>query len=60
MFVIYVIMQNTEKNLFQLCENKATQYYELIHFDIWDPSSIPSTHGHKYFIIALDDYSRFT
>lgn len=44
---------------FQLSENKATQCYELIHFDILGPLFIPSIHGHKYFI-TFDGYSRFT
>jgi len=32
----------------------------LIHVDIWGPYSIPSIHGHKYFLIIVDDYSRYT
>jgi hypothetical protein len=40
--------------------NKATKCGELIHFDIWGPTSIVSVHGHKYFLTVVDDYSRFT
>jgi len=32
----------------------------LIHVDIWGPYSIPSIHGHKYFLTIVDDYSRYT
>jgi len=32
----------------------------LIHVDIWGPYSIPSIHGHKYFLTIVDDYSRHT
>jgi hypothetical protein len=32
----------------------------LFHFDIWGPVSVSSIHDHKYFLTALDDYSRFT
>ena len=32
----------------------------MIHVDIWGPYSIPSIHGHKYFLIIVDDYSRYT
>ena len=45
---------------FNLSENKASKCYELLHFDIWGPVSTQSIHSHKYFITALDDYSRFT
>src|SRR5206468_4592975 len=31
----------------------------LIHCDIWGPSPEPSLTGDKYFILFLDDYSRF-
>lgn len=45
---------------FKLSNNKASQCYELIDFDIWGPLSIQSIHGYKYFITALDDFNRFT
>jgi len=32
----------------------------LIHVDIWGPYSIPSVHGHKYFLTIVGDYSRYT
>lgn len=48
------------KTLFQLSVNKANQSYEFIYFDIWGPLSIQSIHRHKYFITALDGFSRFT
>jgi IS30 family transposase len=32
----------------------------LFHFDIWGLVYVSSIHGHKYFLTALDDYSRFT
>jgi len=32
---------------------------ELIHFNIWRPISIPSIHGHMYFLTILDDHNRF-
>ena len=33
---------------------------ELLHSDIWVPITVSSMHGHKYFLTALDDFSRFT
>ncbi|CAJ2647171.1 unnamed protein product [Trifolium pratense] len=40
--------------------NKASQCFELIHFDIWGPINVPSIHGHSYFLTAVDDHSRYT
>lgn len=34
--------------------------YELLHFDNLGPISIQSIHLNKYFLIVVDDYSRFT
>jgi len=34
--------------------------FDLIHCDIWGPVSIPSVHGHKYFLTIVDDHSRHT
>jgi hypothetical protein len=45
---------------YKLSVNKATTCGELIHFDIWGPNSIHSIHGHRYFLTAVDDFSRFT
>jgi hypothetical protein len=40
--------------------SRATSYLELLHMDIWGPFSTPTTHGHKYFLTVMDDFSRFT
>ena len=34
--------------------------FDLIHLDIWGPITIPFIHGHKYFLIVVDDHSRHT
>lgn len=38
------------------------QYYffQLIHADIWDPCSISSINGYRYFLTIVDDFSRRT
>lgn len=34
--------------------------FGLIHSDIWGPSPISSVNGFRYFVLFIDDYSRFT
>lgn len=34
--------------------------FGLVHMDIWPPLSVPSLHGHKYFLTIVDDYTRHT
>ncbi|XP_058761005.1 uncharacterized protein LOC131634366 [Vicia villosa] len=41
-----------------LNQSRATQPYELLHFDIWGPVSINSIHNHKYFLTVVDDFGR--
>ncbi|XP_058762417.1 uncharacterized protein LOC131635789 [Vicia villosa] len=48
-----------KKNPFSLSQSRATQPYELLHFDIWGPVSISSIDNHIYFLTIVDDYSRF-
>jgi len=43
-----------------LCSSRASKPLELIHIDIWGPASVKSTSGVKYFILFLDDFSRYT
>nr|GEX70852.1 putative zinc finger, CCHC-type [Tanacetum cinerariifolium] len=33
---------------------------DLVHCDLWGPSSVVSTDGFRYYAIFVDDYSRFT
>ena len=43
---------------FTLSNNHSNAIFYLVHMDIWGPASIPSLHGHKYFLTAVDDFSR--
>ena len=43
-----------------LSSSRASKPLELIHMDIWGPASEKSTSDAKYFILFLDDFSRYT
>ena len=45
---------------FVLLESKAMKPFDLVHFDLWGPSSIPSVIGICYFLLFIDDGSHFT
>ena len=34
--------------------------FGLIHSDIWGPAPTPTVNGYRYFVLFIDDYSRFT
>ena len=38
----------------------STDIFDLIHSDVWGPSSISSIGGSRYFVIFVDDYSRYS
>lgn len=34
--------------------------FVILHINLWEPFSIISTLGHKYFLTLVDDYTRYT
>ena len=38
----------------------ALSSFDLIHFDVWGPSPISTLGGSRYFVIFMDDFSRYT
>jgi hypothetical protein len=39
----------------------CTQFpLELVHSDVWGPAPINSINGHRYYVIFVDDFTRFT
>ncbi|KAL5563802.1 hypothetical protein UlMin_033549 [Ulmus minor] len=45
---------------FQLSHSRASSPLDLIHTDIWGPAPVLSTSGSRYFILFVDDNTRFT
>ena len=45
---------------FHTSESISTDIYDLSHFDVWGPSSVSSIGGSRYFVIFVDDYSRYS
>lgn len=45
---------------FSLSTRQTSVVFNLIHCDIWGPSPTPTASGFRYYIIFVDDYSRYT
>ncbi|KAJ9536128.1 hypothetical protein OSB04_un000705 [Centaurea solstitialis] len=45
---------------FELNDYTSVSAFDLIHSDVWGPAPHPSMGGHRYFVIFIDDHTRFT
>ena len=45
---------------FNTSESISTDIFNLIHFDVWGPSSVSSIGGSRYFVVFVDDYSHYS
>jgi len=45
---------------FKFSSSHAKEPLELIHIDVWGPAPILSPSDFKYYVLFIDDYSRFT
>nr|GEV27468.1 hypothetical protein [Tanacetum cinerariifolium] len=43
---------------FSLSDHKSTKLGQLIHLDVWGPYKVTSRDGFRYFLSAVDDFSR--
>ena len=41
-------------------ESVSTDIFDLIYSDVWGPSSVSSIGGSQYFVVFVDDYSRYS
>ena len=44
---------------FNTSESISTNIFDLIHSDVWGPSFVSSIDGSRYFVVFVDDYSRY-
>ena len=45
---------------FNNSESISNSIFELIHSDFWGPSLVANIGGSRYFVIFIDDYSRYS
>ena len=45
---------------FNTSESIFTDIFDLNHSDVWGPSSVSSIGGSRYFVVFVDDYSRYS
>ena len=45
---------------FNNSESISNSIFELIHFDVWGPSPVASIGRSRYFVVFIDDYSRYS
>ena len=45
---------------FNTSESISTDIFDLIHSDVWGPSSISCISGSRYFVVFVDDYYRYS
>ena len=45
---------------FNSSESISTNIFDLIHSDVWGPSPVSSIGGSRYFVVFVDDYSRYS
>ena len=40
--------------------SRSSSAFELVQYDVWGPSCMPSIKGFRYFLLFVDDFSRMT
>lgn len=45
---------------FQLSKSRTIALFEFIHSDLWGPSPEKSINGVRYFLLFIDDFTRYT
>ena len=45
---------------YAITQHPTSRPLELVHSDLWGPSLVLSHLGHKYYVIFIDDFTRYT
>ncbi|PKU78594.1 Retrovirus-related Pol polyprotein from transposon TNT 1-94 [Dendrobium catenatum] len=53
-------MAKCHKLPFNKRTSSSSQAFQLIHSDVWGPAPLQSLNGFKYYVIFVDDFSKFT
>lgn len=53
-------MAKSHKLKFPISETHTTAPFQLVHMDVWGPSPVASNKGFKYYLLVLDDFSRYS
>ncbi|PKU72770.1 Retrovirus-related Pol polyprotein from transposon TNT 1-94 [Dendrobium catenatum] len=57
---ITCIQCKTHKLPFESSQSRTHKPLEIVHSDVWGPSPVFSVQGFRFFVIFVDDYSRYT
>ena len=55
-----MLVRKTTNFAFHTSKSMSTDIFDLIHYAIWGPSSVSSIGGSRYFVIFVNDYSRYS
>ena len=55
-----MLVRKTASFSFNTSESISIDIFDLIHSDVWGPSSVSSIGGSRYFVVFVDDYSRYS
>ncbi|KAL6319103.1 hypothetical protein AAG906_001576 [Vitis piasezkii] len=53
------ILAKSHRASYPLSMNKSMIPFDLIHSDVWGPSPVTTSSGHRWFVIFVDDYEVF-
>ena len=54
------LSSKSHKLPFAITDHSTSKPLELVHSDLWGPSPVTSHLGHKYYVIFVDDFTRYT
>lgn len=53
-------MAKSHKLSFSLSKSHTSAPFQLVHMDVWGPSPVPSNKGYRYYLLIIDDFSRYS